>query len=187
MADFKMTQDTYRKVAGFRKDKAKWSQIQTVYELTDSVSAKDFDAAFDTMTSEMAKILAREGLEKKASGMNVTNAISALAKEASDSDLVLTISWDADSDKAVISIAGKRGRKASTGEVSSNSNISAWTAYRRGAKAGDTFKIRKVEGGYKEGDRFIPQRANGGLCAYILKTKPDSKTAKILGDYGKTL
>ena len=188
MADFKMTPDTYRKVAGFREDEAKWAQICAVYEMTDGVSAVDFLAAFDAMAGEMAKTMARESLEADAAGMTVTKAIAALAMRASEDDLVLTISWDKDAEKATIGIQGKRGRKASAnGEVSSGSNISAWTAYRRGFKAGDTFKIRKVEGGYKEGERFIPKRANGGLCAYILKTKPDSKTAKILKDYGKTL
>ena len=155
--------------------------------MTEDVSPEAFDAAFDATAKEMEKTLARESLEADATGMSVTKAISALAQRAADADLILTIQWDADAEKATIGISGKRGRKASTGSVSSNSNISAWTAYQRGIKAGDTFKIRKVEGGYKEGERFIPKRANGGLCAYILKTKPSSKTAKILGDYGKTL
>ena len=187
MADFKMTQDVYRKVAPHKGDADKWKQIQAVYEMTDGVSAKDFDAAFDAVAEEMVKVIAREGLEKDAAGMTVTKAIAGLAKDAAEHNLVLTISWDAESEKATISIAGKRGRKASTGDVATGSNISAWTAYQRGKKAGDAFEIRKVDGGYKHKDRFIPKRANGGLKNYILKMFPSSESAKVLAKYGKTL
>jgi hypothetical protein len=185
---YKMSQETYRKVAGFRKDAKGWAQIQTVFQMTEGVSAKGFDAAFDAMTGEMAKVLVREEMEKDAKGIKVTVGLTKMAARAAEHGFVLTISYDAETEKATVSISGKRGRRASKdGDVASTSNISAWTAYQRGKKDGDKFDIRKVDGGYKHGDRFIPSKANGGLKNYILKMFPESKTAAVLAKYGKTL
>ena len=188
MTDFTMSQDTFRKVAPFRQDADKWTQIAGVYLITDDVSQEDFEAAFAMVEQEMAKVIAREGMEKAAAGITVNKTITQMAKDASLLGFSLSISYDEATDKAQISIVGKRGRKAAQdGEVSSGSNISAWTAYKKGKKDGDTFVITKVEGGYKHVERFIPQRANGGLVNYLLKMFPSSKSAAILTRYGKTI
>lgn len=79
----------------------------------------------------------------------------------------------------------KRGRPVGSGSTSSNSRISAWEAYKRGRKSGDPNTIRKVKGGYKDGDRFIPTRANGGLQAYILRNGGFPETVKVLAKYGQ--
>jgi len=188
MTDFTMSQDTFRKVAPFRQDAGKWTQIAGVYLITDDVSQEDFEAAFAMVEEEMAKVIAREEMEKAAGGITVNKTITQMAKDASLLGFSLSISYDEATDKAQISIVGKRGRKAAQdGEVSSGSNISAWTAYKKGKKDGDTFVITKVEGGYKHVERFIPQRANGGLVNYLLKMFPSSKSAAILTRYGKTI
>ena len=188
MSKFVMSQDVYRKVAAHKDNAETWAQIASVYEITDGVKREDFDAEFERMGVEMAKVIVREGLEKDAAGMSVTKGITEFAMRASKAGFSLTITWDEESEKATIGIAGKRGRKASKdGKVSSGSNISAWNAYKKGKAMGDTFVVTKADGGHKVDGRYVANRVNGGLVTFILKMFPDSKTAKVLGDYGKSL
>jgi len=88
-------------------------------------------------------------------------------------------------------ISGKVGKRSANGSVGSNSRISAFVAWGRGVKKGDTFKVvQHVESGkkgYKVDGRFVPSRGKGGLAAFILKVHGKSHTAKILTDYGYSL
>lgn len=100
--------------------------------------------------------------------------------------VVFTVEYDAEKDTATVSVTqGKVTTRASKGDKpGSNSRVSAYTAWKRGAKSGDSFKVVKVDGGYKVDGRFVPSRANGGLAAFVLKVHPTTKTAEILKQYG---
>jgi len=88
-------------------------------------------------------------------------------------------------------LSGKVGKRSKDGAVGSNSRISAFVAWERGAKKGDKFKVVKADSdgkkGYKVDGRFVPSRGKGGLAAFILKVHAKSHTAKILTDYGYSL
>lgn len=89
-------------------------------------------------------------------------------------------------------LSGKVGKRSANGTVSSNSRISAFVAWQRGFKAGDTFKVVKLTEagkvtGYKVDGRVVASRGKGGLVQYILKMHKDSNTARILRDYGNSL
>ncbi len=105
----------------------------------------------------------------------------------------LTFVVELDGDKGVLKvISGKKSKRSANGTVGSNSRISAFNAYKRGKKAGDTFKVEKADEGGKKGfrvdGRFVPSRGKGGgLAGFILKTQGDSKTAEILRNYGYSL
>jgi hypothetical protein len=84
----------------------------------------------------------------------------------------------------------KRGRKAGSGKVSSNSRMSAWKAAQDATKAGcefaKRFKKDKDGNGYRDMKagiggigRFIPAKKDGGLVTYIFAlAKSDPNIAK---------
>lgn len=94
---------------------------------------------------------------------------------------------------ATATLAVTAGRVRSKGKASEGANISAPNAVKKGIAAGDTFKLETVKDsngkteGFKVDGRFVPSKKNGGLCRYILKVHPNSHSAAILRDHGKTL
>jgi hypothetical protein len=154
------------------------------------VSGEKPDAITKAVEARIASAEADEAIASlmgEASGLKMNKTISQMAEKAHANGLILSIGWDEEKKVATANISKMRAARSTDGKVSSNSRISAFVAYQRGKKAGDTFTIAKAGKAYKDGDRAIPKRQNGGLAGYILKVYPSSKTAAILTQYGYTL
>lgn len=179
------------------------------------ISDIQFRAAFEMVRADAARIESFGQLEKEAKGYKVTSKLISILQDGAAHVKTYSIAEVKKGDKVVTEsftpkltyileltgedtvtlkvIDGKIGKRSANGTVGSNSRISAFIAWGRGAKKGDTFKVVKVtnsEGkvtGYKVDGRAVASRGKGGLSAYILKMHPKSETTKILVSYGYSL
>ncbi len=176
-------------------------------------SAKDALDAFNKLKVDRAEGDAFTTLQEKVTGYTVPKGLISLmgivgkfvkdwtTPESTDAgtgektaeskpNVTLTIQMDDDDKVTITATKGKpRAARSSNGTVGAGSNISAWTAFERGVKAGDPNSIVSLGKGegYKHGDVTIANRKNGGLCAYILRSDEWPEAHKVLTAYGKTL
>lgn len=169
-----------------------------------------FKAAFESVRVQAAMAESFGNVAKEATSYKVPKTILKILKQGAEHVAAFTVAevkegdkvttpaftprvtfafeYDSEADTAkLVAIQGRvSSRVAKGGTPGTNSRISAYVAWKRGAKAGDTFKVTKADKGYKVDGRFVPSRQNGGLAGYVLKAHPNSKTTEILKSYGYT-
>lgn len=156
-----------------------WDAWLAAAEMVTGGTPEAIEATVRARIATVAESEAIAAMSITADKTKLNASITALAKEASEKGLILSITY-AD-EKATLSIGKARKARSTDGKVGTGSRKSAFVAAEEGKAKGDTFSIVKAEKGYKDGDRFIPR---GKLAGYLLKVYPTSKTAAILLRYG---
>jgi len=202
-------------LAAYAKGKKDFDAFANVaITMFQGVTAIQFKAAFESVRAEAARAGDFATLASDAKGYTVPAKLKKIVLSGQDfvkkhsipekkkGDKVVTPAFtpkiqfllEIDGDNVTLAVVqGRIGKRSANGTVGANSRISAFVAWERGKKKGDTFKVVKVkdsEGkvkGYKVDGRPVASRGKGGLATYILKMHPKSHTTAILVNYGYSL
>lgn len=197
-------------LAASAKGEKDLAQFASAAEGILGVKAAIFLSAFQGIRVEAERSEAVKVIEAAAAGYSVPNGMLKVLKMGVDFTTKYTIAEQKDGETVKVAgytprltfmvemaedgtaslkvNAGSIGVRASKGGTKADSSrISAFEAWKRGVKGGDTFKVVKDGKSYKVDGRIVPGRKNGGLTGFILKVHPNSKTAAILKDYGNSL